>query len=233
MKFKQGMALPAIIVVTALLGAAVFAALPTGAGLELQQLRYKHSTWWHWQQAVIHYFHKTGQWPDNLNDVRNELGLATEPSFIEGYSIPGGFRVRVTGISTNNEKPLVRVLNPYVKRNVPNSLDADLNPLTTESDVYSFAILRNMTTEMATEINMNSYQLSQASDIHVLNQVDTQRQLDVELIVAQQLRSTTLNYPSAVSVANFHTDSQADILESLTANIKAQYLRLDNYMKSR
>lgn len=231
MKANKGIALPVMVAMTALLGLAVIAWLPATSGANLQKWRFRHMTWWHWQQAVVHYYHVKGLWPDSLMDVQAEFGLPPQPNFIEGYKVPEGFTVRLTGVDTNQEKQLVRGLSPYVEINVSQALDVELTP-SSEGAVPATLISRYNATDIQAALDMNTYNLNSVGVLAVNDQVAVSGITQVAALDAQTLLGNQLNYAGEVVVDSFYWAAQPNAIGTYTNKIKILYVQLDDYMTS-
>ncbi|CUA88411.1 hypothetical protein [Pseudidiomarina woesei] len=231
MKNNRGIALPIVAVLSALLGLAVIAWLPSEAGLSAQKLRYKHMTWWHWQQAVIQYYRVRGQWPDDLVDVRNEFGLQSEPSFIDGFRIPEGFRVRLTEVTIDEKKTLARGLVPYVTGNQAATLDVDLSPMS-DTAIPPSLIARFINTSITTALDMNNYNINNVGQIGINDELIVNAGTRVGAVETHTLQTARIDYPQALVTDSFHSNTQLNAIDELTNKIKVLYVQLDQYMTS-
>jgi len=231
MKTNRGIALPVVAVMSALLGLAVIAWLPSEAGLSAQKLRYKHMTWWHWQQAVTQYYRVKGQWPDDLIEVRNEFGLQSEPSFIEGYRIPDGFRVRLTEVTVAEKKELVRALMPYVTENYTATLDVDLSPIS-DAAIPPSLIARVVNTSITTAIDMNNYNINRVGQLTINDELSITGGTRVGAIETHELQTARMDFGRILAADSLHSNTQLNAIDVLFDKIKVLYAQLDEYMTS-
>lgn len=231
MKNNRGIALPVVAVMSALLGLAVIAWLPSEAGLNAQKLRYKHMTWWHWQQAVTQYYRVRGQWPDDLTEVRNEFGLQSEPSFIEGFRIPEGFRVRLTEVTIDEKKALARGLEPHITVNQTATLDVDLSPMS-DAAIPPSLIARFINTSITTALDMNNYNINNVGQISINDELSLNGGTRVGAIETQTFQTARLDYAHNLATESFHSNTQLNAIDELTNKIKVLYVQLDEYMTS-
>lgn len=232
MKANHGIALPFVVVTTAMLALAVMSWLPSDKGRQLQQIRFKHLTWWHWQQAVAHYHAVTGQWPDDLTDVKNEFGLADPPQFIEGYALPDGFSVRLTGINKATEKTIVRELMPYVDIRVAGTLDIDLTPSSNADAVPNSLISRYHDTSMATGLDLNDFDINNVAQITITDEFNLAANLSAPMLVTEVLSTQQIDQPGSLQATYVHTTTELNIFSSLYDRITTQYNKLESYMSS-
>src|SRR5690554_811693 len=234
MKIKQGgLAIPFVLLLVGLTAVALWLVMPSSELSSAQKMRFKHATWWHWQRAIAHYYHRSGGWPDSLHEVAEHFGLPSPPDFIIGYADGDGFRIRFVELTLPEMKMLTKALMPFVEVTAQNGVDVLLSvKLLHPEEPELIFVSRFNSAPFATSINFNKHGLAAVDYIqadHSMmitgNDGGEVNEIDAGKIIAQRV-----TVGQSIQVERLSTFTEIDILERLTFDIQMLYAALNDYM---
>lgn len=231
MRIKQtGFFAPLFVAIVLIIAAALMPHPPSTQVVELNKLRYQHSMWWFWQQAVADYYRKFDVWPASIEDLVSTYAIDSAPSYISGFEDLDGFRVRWLNLTSGEKALLLKGLTHSKIEFHEDGIDAILRAETLSSDVDG--VYRNQDVVMASDVTMANYDINQVRDTY-LKQVSITQPSEVSHLRAAQSLMQWLTIDAVVSVDKIAPARwQIDELDKLMANINSLYSKLEAHMQS-
>lgn len=231
---QRGLAIPFVLLLVGLTALAIELAIPNEALSSAQQMRFKHATWWHWQRAVAHFYHRTGLWPNSMHEVAEHFNLTSPPDFIVGYPEGNGFRIRCRGLTLYEAKTLKKALFPHIEPSTQNSIDVVLSAKEFGTEEPQMFVSRFESTPLEVSIDLNNFNFGEVNRFQATEAtfiIGTAgvaiRELEADKVVAEQI-----TVGQSIQVDRLSSLTEVDILERLTFDIQMLYAALDDYMSS-
>ncbi|GAB3298759.1 hypothetical protein [Pseudidiomarina andamanensis] len=230
MRIKQtGFFVPLFVAIVLIIAAALMPHSPSVQVTDLQKLRFQHSMWWFWQQAVADYYRKFDVWPDSIEDLVSTYAIDSAPSYISGFADAEGFRVRWSNLTADEKALLANGLTHSKVEFHEDGIDAILRAETLSAVVDG--IYRNQEVVMESDISMSSYDINQVRDIY-LTQVSVTQPSEVDHLRATQSLMQWLSIDAVVGVDKIAPMRwQIDELDKLMAEINSLFTKLEAHMQ--
>jgi len=227
---QTGFFAPLFVAIVLIVAAALMPHPPSVQVAELQKLRYQHSMWWFWQQAVADYYRKFDEWPASIDDLVSTYAMDSSPSYISGFTDSEGFRVRWLNLTSDEKALLLKGLTHSKIEFHEDGIDAILRAETLSSAVDG--VNRNQQVVMESNISMSNYDINQVRDIYLIQASVTQPSEITRIRAAQSLMQW-LTIDAVVSVDKIaRARWQIDELDKLMAHINSLYSKLESHMQS-